>query len=186
MEYKPMRMCFLVFILANITIYNHPIFLVIIYVVIVDILRESSHSPSNGLCCVTSFELSTWRTAFFLFDQIVQKRQQFSFHGLYELRLSSNWMVKLMVCNGFLHRLHVVCRRVDERRVRLCVDRTNSLAFVHLALMRFSWGDVVFFKNVQKTAFRRSVWRMTVPLHKVSAGNVTTDEWGTHRWVSGT
>ena len=23
-----------------------------------------------------------------------------------------------MVCNGFLHQLHVVCRRVDERRAR--------------------------------------------------------------------
>ena len=64
------------------------------------------------------------------------------------------------------------------------VDRPKSLAFVDLALLRFSWRDVVFFKSVQKTAFRRSVWQMTVPLHKLSAG--TTDEWGTHRWVSGT
>ena len=31
-----------------------------------------------------------------------------------------------MVCNGFPHRLHAVCRRVDERRVR----RTNKFAGV--------------------------------------------------------
>ena len=88
-----------------------------------------------------------------------------------------------MVCNGFLHRLHVVRRRVDERRA--C--RPTKIAGVcgFSAVEIFMEGCRLFQKR-QKTAFWRSVWRMTVPLHKLSAGNVTTDAWGTHRWVSGT
>ena len=60
-----------------------------------------------------------------------------------------------------------------------------------LYMLYFSWSSLVagspFCFWLQ---FRRYVWRMTVPLalalHKLRAGNGTTDERGTHRWVSGT
>ena len=67
---------------------------------------------------------------FFLSDQIVQKRQQFLFRGHYELRLSSNscgWYAMPMPM-VFNIDCHVVCRRVDERRVRS--RRPNKIAGV--------------------------------------------------------
>ena len=128
--------------------------------------------------------------------------------------LWTSTIVKLlwMVCNGFLHWLHVVRRTVlltvgqsyvgndvthstlldracacsyinlpKYRSYRVsntapwCVgvsisdvriDRPKSLAFMDLALLRFSWMDVVFFKNVQKS--------------KKPHSDATCDEWQYH------
>ena len=78
-----------------------------------------------------------------------------------------------MVCNGFQHRLHVVCRRVDERRVRRPNKFAGVCGFSVDAI--FMEGCRLFQKRPKNRIPTLRVMNDSI-ITQIGAGNGATDE----------